>query len=475
MKNIKHTILEFQSDSTKNAKLFISFNEDDSNNFPIEEGIRFKVTFVVNGYEWAHYNGGRIRYGVTDKTFIDDEEKERVLNEISARIYFGSCVDEPGRKRPPTQKQNEMEREFRSRLESDKDQIMAELSNACELVKLLFGGDGNPYAAEMETMKKELEAVKEREKRSDIMNIISENVAAAVTPMIEEKIKNRVGSLAGSVPQELIVHIGDTINHCGEAVRHHKFEQVMAAIMVGESCWLKGDAGTGKSYMCEQIAEALGAKYFCTGSIMDEYAGLKGFIDANGIKHGTEFTHALDAMEQGHEVLMVFDEADGSTPEIMLAINNFLSGGVIECMGHAYRMADNLHIVACGNTNGRGGDTKYTRSIIDEATLDRFVFIEIDYDKSIELNVAGGDEQLAKFCRYLREAADRCGIQLLVTYRAIARMKRLMEVWNNRGEVLLASVIRGMDASDIGVIYRDMQNNHCPDSEWFEELHRMAA
>ena len=475
MKQVKHEILAFTSESTKNAHLFVQFSEEDMDCFPLSEGIRFKVTFTVNGYEWAHYNGGRLRFPVTDKAFVDEEERDSVIKDIGSRVYFGNCVDEPGRKRPPMAKQNDMENEFRVRLESNKDEIMAELSNACEMVKLLLDGSGNPYAKENAAIKAELAAMKEREKRSDLMNIISENVASAVTPMIEEKIRSRVGALAGSVPQELIVKIGDTINNCGPAIRHRKFEKVLSAIVAGESIWLKGDAGTGKSFLCEQIAEALGAKYFCTGTVLDEYAGLKGFVDANGIRHGTQFTHALDAAEQGNEVIMVFDEADGSTPEILLAINNFLAGGVVECMGHAYRKLPNFHVVACGNTNGRGGDTRYTRSIIDEATLDRFVFIEVDYDRSIELNVAGGDEQLATFCRNLRESADRCGVQLLVTYRAIARMLSLMQVWGNRREVMMASVIRGMDASDVGVIYRDLTDHNCPSSEWLEELRLMAV
>lgn len=474
MKNVKYTIAKFYSDYTGNAELFLNFDEEAVRDWPIVNGtIQFQITFRVNGYEWVGTRN-RLRNGVSASTLVNEDELSDLLANIQAAINFQFCKDDHGRKRPPVAKQTTMRNEFEGYIVKNVGSVVAAIHEAYDITLSLFS-DENPYAAENDSLKKELEAAKAREQKSDIMAIISENVAAAVTPMIEEKIKNRVGSLAGSVPQELIVKIGDTINHCGEAVRHHKFEQVMAAIMVGESCWLKGDAGTGKSYMCEQIAEALGAKYFCTGSIMDEYAGLKGFIDANGIKHGTEFTHALDAMEQGQEVLMVFDEADGSTPEIMLAINNFLSGGVIECMGHAYRMADNMHIVACGNTNGRGGDTKYTRSIIDEATLDRFVFIDIDYDKSIELNVAGGDEQLARFCRELREAAARCGIQLLVTYRAIARMLRLQKVWDSRRDVLLASVIRGMDASDVGVVYRDMQNHHCPDSVWFDELQKMAA
>lgn len=272
---------------------------------------------------------------------------------------------------------------------------------------------------------------------------IMEIVDTAVNAAVEDKLHD-------IIPAPIIVQYPDGAykKKRGE-VRHGKFGLVMDCILQGP-VFLYGEAGTGKSFICEQIANALDWQYRCTGSISDEFAGLKGFIDANGAEHGTAFVEALKIAESGEHVLMVFDEFDNSSDEVALALNNYLSGGTIEAMGHSYKMCEFMHIVACGNTDGRGGNERYNRATIDQSLLNRFLFfINIDYDKAIEIASAYGDKEIATFSRKLREAARKCGVDMLVTYRNIKALASFDFKKHGIMTALECCMFRGLEKQDI--------------------------
>lgn len=259
-------------------------------------------------------------------------------------------------------------------------------------------------------------------------------------------------------------------------VRHPAFESVAAALSLPMMpVWLYGPAGTGKSALCEQIAAEMGWSYYCTGSILDEYSGLKGFIDANGLAHKTEFVRALDDAAAGRDVLICFDEADGSIPEVMLCLNNLLAGGVVEACGVTYRANDHLHVVACGNTCGRGGDGTYTRQIIDAATLDRFAMVEINYARDIELSIAHGDGELVDFVDGMRTAAAAAHVDLLVTYRAVGRLYKLAGALD-MARALDMGFVRGMSRDSLASLIAAALDGGMIDgsNRWFAALSDIA-
>ena len=283
---------------------------------------------------------------------------------------------------------------------------------------------------------------------------ITEKIGSGgIAELVETAVKKAVASKPK--PTKLEVMLADRKIETKAAVRHEVFDDVLKIIARGQHVWMYGPAGTGKSEICRQVAEAIGAEYFYTGAILDEFTGLKGFIDANGKKHGTQFTMALDAAAAGKEVVMCFDECDGSVPEVLLTLNNYLSGGAIECMGTLYTVNEHMHIVACGNTNGRGGTMQYTRQRIDEATLNRFVRVPVTYSLRIERAIAGGDEELFEFARGLRETAEKSGIDILVTYRTLGQLKDLAPAIgaNKAVEYVVCSAL---DEGDMRVLLNEM-------------------
>lgn len=192
----------------------------------------------------------------------------------------------------------------------------------------------------------------------------------------------------------------------------------------GRHPWLFGPAGTGKSRICEDVAAARGWEYHYSGAIRELGEGLRGFRDISGNRCATEWVRALDSAAAGRDVLMVFDEVDASTPELMMTLNGFLAGGAMECCGKLYTANDKLHIIACGNTCGGGADSSYSaRESLDAATLDRFTRVRVTYSRKVEELLAGDDMELADFCDGLRAAARTVGADLLVTYRSLRALK----------------------------------------------------
>lgn len=430
----------------------------------------------------AEVNGG-IWY-IASKSVFGDSNFQEMLQAMTGRyMAFHECINDDGRKRP---RQTMQDRIFTLIREDIKkfphvwENAMRTLYNQAAAIA---GVAGDAAAKEVEQLREQLKAAQDATKaaqdkmeaeaaKCDINALIMNSVVDVLTPQICDRIRDRVGSLIDSVPTRLEIKIKDSIHETAEAVRHEKFEQILSIVAAGFPVWLVGDAGTGKSILCEQIAEAIGADYYYSGAILDEFAGLKGFIDANGVKHGTQFTAALETAASGKDVVFCMDECDGSTPEVLLVLNNLLSGGAVECMGECYVMNDHLHIIACGNTNGRGGNNAYTRSIIDSATLDRFMMIEVDYSPAIELVSAGNDEELAKFARTMRESAKKCGVDMLITYRAIKRLNKLADVIG-REEALRGGLLRGLDNSDMEMLISETRNT-LNGNVWFAALNSCA-
>lgn len=239
-------------------------------------------------------------------------------------------------------------------------------------------------------------------------------------------------------------------NQDEEDPQHPMTHIIKATLQAGEHPYLYGHAGTGKSYLTAQVAKQLGYDYYYTGAITDEFTGLKGFTDANGTKHHTEFTRALHN-SQHHPTIFVIDEIDASTPEVLTTLNNFLAGGSIEIHGQRHSYNPNLHIIACANTTGKGGDTQYIRQTHDSATLDRFTHIHIDYDPTIENHIAKGNRELTEFTQAMRKASTELEIPLLCTYRFTVKMTKLEKALTPK-TVMQSTLLPQLDHTDAQTI-----------------------
>lgn len=229
-----------------------------------------------------------------------------------------------------------------------------------------------------------------------------------------------------------------------EEVRHRQFETIKTCIKNDIPVYLAGPAGSGKNYTLEQISWELGLEFYFTNSVQQEYK-LTGFIDAGGVYHETEF---YKAFTKGG--IFFLDEMDASIPEVLVLLNAAIANRYFEFPNGRVEAHKDFRVVAAGNTVGTGADDMYTgRLVLDQATLDRFVIIDFDYDENIELHLAKGNKELVQFVRNLRSQAEQYGIRATFSYRCITQVTKLEQSGMELKTILTISVFKGMNKDTI--------------------------
>jgi len=229
-------------------------------------------------------------------------------------------------------------------------------------------------------------------------------------------------------------------------VKHVKYKQLKTCIENDIPVYLVGPAGSGKNYTLEDIAKDMELDFYFTNSVQQEFK-ITGFIDAGGTYHETEFYKAFT-----NGGLFFLDELDGSIPEVLILLNAAIANRYFEFPTGRVQAHENFRVVAAGNTVGSGADEQYTgRLVLDQATLDRFVIIEFDYDKNIELAISGGNKDLVNFIRQLREKAKNNGIRATFSYRAIVTVTKLQGKLP-LNDVLTMAVFKGMDVDTVNTL-----------------------
>lgn len=216
--------------------------------------------------------------------------------------------------------------------------------------------------------------------------------------------------------------------------------------------YLYGPAGTGKGYTCRLLAESLGLAFHSVNAVMD-VCDLEGYRDANGVYHETEFYRAFK-----YGGLFLFDEFDGSIPEAVLRVNDALANGRMTFAGEVVEVHPDFRLVCAGNTVGKGATAEYSaRAALDLATLDRFQMrVLLDYDKRVELSIAGGRADLVTFVHDLRAAAKTAGISAVFSYRLIKSASRLAGVLP-LPEIIKNGVFGGWELDDVRALCRSLK------------------
>lgn len=227
----------------------------------------------------------------------------------------------------------------------------------------------------------------------------------------------------------------------GEKLVHEQFDSVLKAVAAEVPVMLVGPAGSGKTTICEQVAQALDLRFYFTGAVASEYK-LSGFVDAQGRIVSTAFR---DAYTNGG--LFLFDEVDASMPQAIMAFNAALANGHCDFPGDTEptKRHPDFRVVAAANTFGRGADRQYVgRNQLDAASLDRFVIISMDYDEKLERALAGNTDWARKVQRIRREISKQ-QLRHIVSPRASIQGARLLAAGFSIDEVLESTVWKGLD------------------------------
>jgi hypothetical protein len=251
----------------------------------------------------------------------------------------------------------------------------------------------------------------------------------AVKKIAVDAVNGRIGevltSMAGLIADEVAKQVRTVEVKVAEMPKvkidsaHMAFEDVLleAAQRRGENgikegILLVGPAGSGKTTLAEQIANALSLPFYGCGKTSDEVK-ITGYMDGGGTYRTTSFRKAYE-----FGGVFLFDEMDGWSADALIAVNAPLAGRWGDFPDGMVKRHPDFIALGAANTFGRGADRQYVgREQLDAATLDRFAIIEVDYDEDLELAISCNAEW-TKYVQKVRKAVMAEKVRHVVSPRA---------------------------------------------------------
>lgn len=233
---------------------------------------------------------------------------------------------------------------------------------------------------------------------------------------------------------------------------HHMLSEVVTDLLAGLHVMMVGPAGTGKSTIAENAAEALGLPYYSISlSPMTPASQILGYMQAEG-----QYVRSLYREAYEHGGVFHFDEIDNSHPSVLAVINASLSNGHMAFPDKMVARHPDFRCVASANTYGRGADRQYVgRQQMDAATLDRFAVETILVDETLELAMCEATGLAAekvgdvlRFVRNLRRSTEVQNMRVIVSPRASVGMCRLLSAGKSWDSAAEAVVFKGMSDQD---------------------------
>jgi cobaltochelatase CobS len=279
-----------------------------------------------------------------------------------------------------------------------------------------------------------------------VRNIVADVVdpLALDTAVALDRLSTKIDALQPKVTQ-IVIKDRPTLTLKG--VQHKAFSDIMMSVAARCNTFLVGPAGTGKTTMVSQAADALGLDFHAENltAATTEYA-LKGFKDANSKYVPTKLR---EFFQNGGVYLL--DEIDNANPNVLGVLNSALSNGFMAFPDAMVKKHENFIAVAAGNTYGNGATAEYVgRNPIDGATLDRFAFFNVDIDESVEDAMLAGyalpsatASCWVKAVRQSRQNVAEAGLRVIVSPRATANGAALLAQGMDMNKVYAATVLKG--------------------------------
>jgi MoxR-like ATPase len=269
--------------------------------------------------------------------------------------------------------------------------------------------------------------------RDEAARVVAEIAAETVPPVVEVRV-------ADAAPVRVGGHT------------HAVLPDVLLALGAGCHVLLVGPAGTGKSMMAQQAAEAF-AQEFQALSLgpTTPMSKIFGYYDAHGHYHATPFRRAF---EDGG--LMLLDELDSGHPGLLAELNQALSLRSCAFADGMVTAHPDFRLVATANTYGTGGDRQYVgRQALDAATLDRFIVIDVPVDEELEERIALAHaparaedaRRVIEEVRRLRATAAEKRLPVMFSPRAAIDAAKLLQAGASVEQAVRWRVVRGMSAA----------------------------
>lgn len=276
---------------------------------------------------------------------------------------------------------------------------------------------------------------------TDKVKAISLDILTQNSKQVLEDIKNEVKNIVDKESNRpLEITIKDQKPVKIKEATHEAMPLVLKSIGARLPVFMVGEAGSGKTHLVEQVAKVLNLNFYCVSvCAQTTCSSLLGYMDANG-----KYVRSLfrEAYEKGGVFLL--DEIDNGNPNVLSVLNSAIANHVCSFPDAMVAKHPDFVLCASGNTYGHGANRKYVgRLEIDAATLDRFVFIEIGYDKKLERKICG-NKNYANLIQTIRERAEALQCRSIISPRASINGVKLLNAGVDLNTVLDTTVFKDM-------------------------------
>jgi hypothetical protein len=310
-------------------------------------------------------------------------------------------------------------------------------------------------------------------KLTELEGIITDILTKALTPWDEhnkrehESFKRGIDNLGASVGYlirkvdaiqtfrpTIIELVRPELPKLDMGLQHKCFEKLLKMCSARQrsgyalNIWVHGPAGTGKSTAAENIAKALELPFYTTGSLSAPHEVL-GFNNAH--------TYVTTAFRQAweHGGVYCLDEADGSSPQAMLALNGALAGSLCAFPDKIVKRHKDCVIIATANTTGQGASTEYSgRFKQDAANMDRFVMLHWPIDEALERSMCANQEWVTTVQNMRAKLATHNIKGVMITPRATLYGEALLAAGLDLADVIESVLKKSMTDAQWGLVIR---------------------
>ena len=207
-------------------------------------------------------------------------------------------------------------------------------------------------------------------------------------------------------------------------MQHKDFDKLLNLVSNKVPVMMTGDAGSGKTFGAKSVAKALDLDFRIFSFTNETSLGrTMGFMNANGQYVRTA---VRDMYENGG--VLILDEFDAANPNVAMALNNLLDGDEYTFDDGQIARHPEFRYVACTNTYGKGANKQFNaRNKMDDATMDRFVYLAWEYDEVLERNLFGNTEATNAVLK-IRANANKMGMNGLVTPRRTREVNKMVSI-----------------------------------------------
>lgn len=288
-----------------------------------------------------------------------------------------------------------------------------------------------------------VEAIGHQKLIGDIAGELIGTESIAIRDALTHHLEKMIAELA--VPTRIEIVQPDGTYRPLEGLHHELTADIIKHASIGDDVMMVGPAGCGKTTIGKATAAALNLPFYITSTVSDTFE-LAGFVDGHGAYHRTPFRNAFE-----HGGVWVADEIDAWDAGALLTANSALANGYMTFPDtpEAVSRHPNFRIIACANTYGRGADRVYIgRNQLDAASLDRFVMVDIDYDRKLEQVLGSSNPDWTSFVWQIRERVERKNVRHVVSTRAIIKGCNGLRAGFDRSTVEDRYLFKGMSDAD---------------------------